>query len=64
MPTYLKTRPTRFPGAQGASLHPELPSGSVEGEHLQQHRLRSPQRREANALVVQSLAILWASAHL
>ena len=29
----LKTCPTRFPGAQSASLHPELPQG-VESQQL------------------------------
>ena len=27
IPNYLKTCPTRYPGAQSASLHPELPQG-------------------------------------
>ena len=31
-------------------LHPELPSGQVEGQQLQQHRIQSPQRQMADAL--------------
>ena len=38
---YLKTCPTRLPGARSASLHPELPRG-VQGQQLQQHRVQSP----------------------
>ena len=43
-------------GAQSVSLHPEL-LRSVKGQQ-QQHRVQSPQRQVANALVaiVQSLA--------
>ena len=29
-PNYLKTCPTRFPGTQSASLHPELPRGLLK----------------------------------
>ena len=48
---YLKPHSTGFPGAQNASfLHPELPSGHVEGQQLQQHRVQSLQRQMANAL--------------
>ena len=36
--------PTRFPGAQSASLHSELPQGGVEGQQLQQHRVQSSRR--------------------
>ena len=46
---YLKTCSTSFPGAQSI-LHPELPSGCVEDQQLQQHRIKSPQRETANAL--------------
>ena len=39
------------------TLHPEFPSGGVEGQQLQPHRVQSLQRQMANALaVVQSLA--------
>ena len=48
---YLKPHSTGVPGAQNASfLHPELPSGHVEGQQLQQHRVQSLQRQMANAL--------------
>ena len=30
--------------------HPELPSGHVEGQQLQQHRIQSLQKQMANAL--------------
>ena len=36
--------------------------GVVEVQQLQQHRVQSPQRQRAKALVVQSLAMLLASA--
>ena len=39
-----KICPTRFPGAQSASLHSELPQGGVEGQQLQQHRVQSSRR--------------------
>ena len=32
---YLKTCSTTFPGAQNASLHPELSTGGVAGQQLQ-----------------------------
>ena len=32
------------------TLHPEFPSGGVEGQQLQQHRVQSLQRQMANAL--------------
>ena len=39
------------------TLHPELPSGCVKSQQLQQHKAQCPQRQMANALVVaQSLA--------
>ena len=48
---YLKPHSTGFLGTQNASfLHPELPSGRVEGQQLQQHRVQSLQRQMANAL--------------
>ena len=47
-----KTCPIRFPGAQSTSLYPELLQGGVKGQQLQQHRVQSPQRQMANALVV------------
>ena len=48
---FLKPPSTSFPGAQNASfLHPELPSGRVEGQQLQRHRVQSLQRQMANAL--------------
>ena len=31
---YLKTCPTRFPGAQRASLHPELPRGLLKAKAI------------------------------
>ena len=34
-------------------LHPELPSGHVEGQQLQQHTIPSPQMQMENALVVE-----------
>ena len=34
------------------TLHPEFPSEGVEGWQLRQHRVQSPQRPMANALVV------------
>ena len=39
-------------------LHPELPSGHILRQQLQQHKIQSPKRQMANALVavVQSLA--------
>ena len=39
---------------------PAIPSGGVEGQQLQQHRVQSPQRQMAKALV-QSLAALFHS---
>ena len=47
---YLKTCPTRFPGAQSASLSTLSPLRNAEGQQLPQHRVRSPQRQLANAL--------------
>ena len=48
---YLKTCTTSFSEAQSASLSTlELPSGCVEVQQLQQHRVQSPQRQMANAL--------------
>ena len=44
-----QTCPTSSPGAQSV-LHPELPSGCVEDQQLQQHRIKSPQRETADAL--------------
>ena len=40
------------------TLHPEFPSGGVEGRQVQQHGVHSPKRQRASALVlvVQSLA--------
>ena len=43
---------------------PWTPSGGVEGQQLQQHRVQPLQRQMANALVVWSLAMLLASASL
>ena len=37
------------------TLPPDFRSGGVEGQQLQQHRVQSPQRQMANALVVQSV---------
>ena len=61
----LKTYSTSFPGAECLTLHPEFPSEGVEGQQLQ-HRVRSPQRQMANALIVlvQLLAMLVGSANL
>ena len=44
---------------------PEFLSERVEGQQVQQHRVRSPQRQRADALVVvvQCLAELLASAN-
>ena len=53
------------------ALHPELPSGHVPGQQLQQHRSQSPERQTANALgkhqfvvdkaplIVINLTIIW-----
>ena len=49
---YLKTHFTRFPGAQSAYLHPELPKGMLKVKQLQEHRVQSPQREMVNSLVV------------
>ena len=54
--SYLKTCPTRFPGAQSASLATLNPLRNVEGQQLQQQTVQSAQRQTANALAVQSLA--------
>ena len=43
------------------TLHPELLSGDIEGQQMQQHRVESLQRQMAKALVVQ---ILLATANL
>ena len=48
---FLKPPSTSFPGAQNASfLHPELPSGRVEDQQLQQRGIQSCKRQMANAL--------------
>ena len=52
-----------MPGAQGALLT-WTPSGGVKGQQLQQYRVQSPQRQMVNALVIQSLAMILASADL
>lgn len=36
---YLKTSPTRFPGAQSASLHPELPQGVLRSLEFSESRM-------------------------
>ena len=54
---YLKTCPSRFPGAQSASLHPELLQEALEVSRCSSS-IQSPQRQMANAFVVQSLAML------
>ena len=59
---YLKTCPTRFPGAQSASL--TLYSLRDVGQQLQEHRVQTQQRQMANVLVVQSLAMLLESVNL
>ena len=53
----------QIPWSTQSSLHPELPQGGAEGQQLKQHRVQSPQRQMANALV-QSLAALLVSANL
>ena len=57
IPSHLKSCPTRFPGAQSASLHPELPQRVLKINSCS--RVQSLQRQMANALVVQSLATLF-----
>ena len=57
---YLKTSPTRFPGAQSASLHPELPQGLLKVNSYSSMGLNLCRGR-ANAFVVKSLAILLLS---
>ena len=47
---YLKTCSTNFPGTECLTVHPELSSGHVEGQQLQQQRAQSLQRQMANAL--------------
>ena len=59
IPSHLKSCPTKFPGAQSASLHPELPQGVLKINSCS--RVQSLQRQMANALVVQSLATLLCS---
>ena len=43
---------------------PWTPSGVVGGQQLQQHRVQSPERQMGNAIVVQPLVMLLASASL
>ena len=47
---YLKNCFSNFPGAECLTRHPELSSGHVEGQQLQQQRAQSLQRQMANAL--------------
>ena len=47
---YLKTCSTSFPGEECITLHPDLSSGHVESQQLQQQRAQSLQRQMANAL--------------
>ena len=61
--SYLKTCPTRFPGARSASLRPELPEGALKVNSCSSTGLTLPQSQMAHALV-QSLAMLLASASL
>ena len=53
----------RFPEAQSASLHPELPQGllKVNSHSSMGFKLK---RQMANTFVVQSLAVLLVSANL
>ena len=47
---YLKTYSTSIPGAEVSHSPPELPSGHVKGQQLQQHRIQFPQRQMADVL--------------
>ena len=55
---YISKDPFHQFGTECLTLHPEFPSGDVEGQQLQQLRVQFPQRQMANSLVVvvQSLA--------
>ena len=61
---YLKTCSTRFSGARSASLRPELPQGVLKVNSCSSTGFTLPQSQMAHALVVQSLAMLLASASL
>ena len=61
--SYLKTCPTRFPGARSASPRPELPQGVLKVNSCSSTGLATPQSQMAHALL-QSLAMLLASASL
>ena len=54
--TFTSLCPNRFPAAQNASLHPEFTPATAQGS--------VSAKTIANALVVQSLAMLLASANL
>ena len=60
---YLKTCPTRFPGSQSVSLHPELPHGLLKVNSSNSTGVQSPWQM-ANAFVVHSLAMPLVSASL
>ena len=60
---YLKNCLTGLPGAQSASLHPELPQWVLKVNSCSNIGL-SLQRQMADALVVQSLAVLLERASL
>ena len=47
---YLKTYSTSIPEAKVSHSPPELPSGCVKGQQLQQHRIQFPQRQMENVL--------------
>ena len=53
-----------LPWSTGYLTPPWTPSGVVEGQQLQQHRVQSPERQMGNAVVVQSFVMVLASASL